>query len=312
MPYKPDQRRNDKAQAYQENKRYPRDQNIGSLSPEIPRKPWGQTRTSESNIDLNRSNESWEFLRENAENKQNLGDQNKYNKSAFSPKNYDAGFSNSSREKSRGRGRHFDNRKDREDDNFTGTKRYSGNHDRHNKSSSSFRGGNQRYSNTKSEDHRRDSGSHRMQNESTVESERYTEKQKRRSRSSSSPKKGKSSRDSSNHSRERGRDSESNRSHDTSYQWNAWDDKTIASEGNSLRGWNTTGTSDFEGRKLTRNECDEEYGKFLELLEKGKIERFEKVQEEQNDLFAMPDVYCLAHCVAEDMNMGSGIAVTFR
>ncbi|XP_064211328.1 uncharacterized protein LOC661444 isoform X2 [Tribolium castaneum] len=37
-----------------------------------------------------------------------------------------------------------------------------------------------------------------------------------------------------------------------------------------------------------------------------------KIKEIVSNLFEMPDDYSLAHCVAEDMNMGSGIAVQFR
>ncbi|XP_066991814.2 uncharacterized protein [Anabrus simplex] len=45
----------------------------------------------------------------------------------------------------------------------------------------------------------------------------------------------------------------------------------------------------------------------------GKLERTYKVVEETfGDLFMAPEDHSLAHCVAEDMRMGSGIAVTFR
>ncbi|XP_044269461.1 uncharacterized protein LOC123014415 [Tribolium madens] len=44
---------------------------------------------------------------------------------------------------------------------------------------------------------------------------------------------------------------------------------------------------------------------------RGPIENL-KTKEIVSNLFEMPDDYSLAHCVAEDMNMGSGIAVQFR
>ena len=42
------------------------------------------------------------------------------------------------------------------------------------------------------------------------------------------------------------------------------------------------------------------------------VTTFHKVKEIQGDLFSMPESFSFAHCVAEDMNMGSGIAVQFR
>ncbi|CAH1372302.1 unnamed protein product [Tenebrio molitor] len=44
---------------------------------------------------------------------------------------------------------------------------------------------------------------------------------------------------------------------------------------------------------------------------KGYVE-YVKTREITSDLFEMPEEYSLAHCVAEDMNMGAGIAVRFR
>jgi hypothetical protein len=44
---------------------------------------------------------------------------------------------------------------------------------------------------------------------------------------------------------------------------------------------------------------------------KGYVE-YVKTKEITSDLFEMPEEYSLAHCVAEDMNMGAGIAVRFR
>ena len=48
------------------------------------------------------------------------------------------------------------------------------------------------------------------------------------------------------------------------------------------------------------------------LSHKGHIGEYTKVREVFSDLFDAPEDYSLAHCVAEDMNMGSGIAVQFR
>ncbi|KAJ8949319.1 hypothetical protein NQ318_006744 [Aromia moschata] len=57
---------------------------------------------------------------------------------------------------------------------------------------------------------------------------------------------------------------------------------------------------------------DVEYKKYLdEKRKKGEVE-YRRVKEIQQDLFAMSKEYSLAHCVAEDMRMGSGIAVTFK
>ncbi|VEN40831.1 unnamed protein product [Callosobruchus maculatus] len=64
-----------------------------------------------------------------------------------------------------------------------------------------------------------------------------------------------------------------------------------------------------------RNEIkteDPEYEEFLER-EKSKEEmKYVKVTEKSGDLFEMPKEYSLGHCVAEDLSMGSGIAVHFK
>jgi len=43
-----------------------------------------------------------------------------------------------------------------------------------------------------------------------------------------------------------------------------------------------------------------------------KIKEFKVVDEVEADLFEQPDDFSLAHCVAEDLRMGSGIAVAFK
>ncbi|XP_056648653.1 protein kinase 4-like [Diorhabda sublineata] len=62
----------------------------------------------------------------------------------------------------------------------------------------------------------------------------------------------------------------------------------------------------------TYAESDPEYKAFLQDLKDNKLVASEKIKEQNQDLFKMSEDYSLAHCVAEDMRMGSGIAVTFR
>ncbi|XP_018569525.1 putative uncharacterized protein DDB_G0282133 isoform X2 [Anoplophora glabripennis] len=57
---------------------------------------------------------------------------------------------------------------------------------------------------------------------------------------------------------------------------------------------------------------DKEYKMFLEEERRNEKVIFVRVEEIQQDLFEMPKDYSLGHCVAEDMRMGSGIAVTFK
>lgn len=58
---------------------------------------------------------------------------------------------------------------------------------------------------------------------------------------------------------------------------------------------------------------DHQFDKFNKgLQDEKKHHVFIKVNEIEGDLFAMSKDYALAHCVAEDMAMGSGIAVQFR
>lgn len=222
-------------------------------------------------------------------------------------KNYNTQVSNS--EKSHGRGR-MQNKRDPKDDNITESKQYSRNQD----------ASNNRFMLHKPWERTNNSGSHRMQtrggqkrDDSNVESERYLENQNRPKRSGSSYKNddGGFSRDS--RSRIDDTNSERNGNQNTSkQQYDPWSDSTTECEGNNTSvDWNNTENSDTfdaDDKKLTKNECDEEFYKFC----KHKIQEFQKVEEEQGDLFAQPLDYCLAHCVAEDMNMGSGIAVTFR
>jgi hypothetical protein len=44
----------------------------------------------------------------------------------------------------------------------------------------------------------------------------------------------------------------------------------------------------------------------------GSMKNYKKIKEVDGDLFEAPKEYSLAHCVAADMRMGSGIAVNFR
>lgn len=56
---------------------------------------------------------------------------------------------------------------------------------------------------------------------------------------------------------------------------------------------------------------DEDFEKFRANLNKVKMD-FGKVKEITGDLFSAPKEYSLAHCVAEDLSMGAGIALSFR
>lgn len=86
-------------------------------------------------------------------------------------------------------------------------------------------------------------------------------------------------------------------------------------DGGSKENWNRGNSRDWQNRHSNdrRSESsDKEYKMFTdEERRKGKLE-FIRVEEIVKDLFEMPKEYSLAHCVAEDMRMGSGIAVTFK
>jgi len=45
---------------------------------------------------------------------------------------------------------------------------------------------------------------------------------------------------------------------------------------------------------------------------RGRRTEYKIVKEVEGDLFTAPKEWSLAHCVATDMRMGSGIAVSFR
>lgn len=70
----------------------------------------------------------------------------------------------------------------------------------------------------------------------------------------------------------------------------------------------------FRNRSGSRNgRFDKEFTQFEEKhMTKGEDMSYGIVREVEGDLFAVDDEYSLGHCVAEDMNMGSGIAVKFR
>ncbi|KAG5889537.1 hypothetical protein JTB14_036628 [Gonioctena quinquepunctata] len=67
--------------------------------------------------------------------------------------------------------------------------------------------------------------------------------------------------------------------------------------------------TDFYDRSFEKE--DVEYKEFRDKFIKENID-FVKVTEKEKDLFEMPKDYSLGHCVAEDMRMGSGIAVNFK
>lgn len=90
------------------------------------------------------------------------------------------------------------------------------------------------------------------------------------------------------------------------------------SEGNSFgnkEGWNKghfkEGRSRDSYERYSEN-SDKEYKMFCEEERRKEKVEFVRVKEIEADLFAMEKEYSLAHCVAEDMRMGSGIAVTFK
>nr|XP_023014400.1 uncharacterized protein LOC111504128 isoform X2 [Leptinotarsa decemlineata] len=57
---------------------------------------------------------------------------------------------------------------------------------------------------------------------------------------------------------------------------------------------------------------DDEYKEFNLKFRWNEDYKYVKVIEKEQDLFMMPKEYSLGHCVAEDLRMGSGIAVTFK
>lgn len=60
------------------------------------------------------------------------------------------------------------------------------------------------------------------------------------------------------------------------------------------------------------NKYDKTYDQsFKDFMQKKNI-KCDHIKENIGDLFSAPDEYSLAHCVAEDFNMGAGIALTFR
>ncbi|XP_031355947.1 uncharacterized protein LOC116180204 isoform X2 [Photinus pyralis] len=76
----------------------------------------------------------------------------------------------------------------------------------------------------------------------------------------------------------------------------------------------TEGSRSHEsGSRSNYKSDDKGYDQFCESLRRLKHSNvtYTKVVEIQEDLFNMSTEYSLAHCVAEDMNMGSGIAVRF-
>jgi len=67
----------------------------------------------------------------------------------------------------------------------------------------------------------------------------------------------------------------------------------------------------YSNKNYTRITGDKELDEFWKFWKTCTEDSFVKVEEIQEDLFKMPDEYALAHCVAEDMIMGRGIAVQF-
>ncbi|XP_045462629.1 putative uncharacterized protein DDB_G0275317 isoform X2 [Harmonia axyridis] len=68
----------------------------------------------------------------------------------------------------------------------------------------------------------------------------------------------------------------------------------------------------FSKQKIfMRNDTDEK-NDFCSYLISGEAENDSRVKEVEGNLFEVDEDYALAHCVAQDMNMGSGIAIEFR
>lgn len=63
---------------------------------------------------------------------------------------------------------------------------------------------------------------------------------------------------------------------------------------------------------MSSSRKESEYETFQKLYNTRELEGLEEYTEEFGDLFDVSKDHALAHCVAEDMNMGSGIAVRFR
>ncbi|XP_026464853.1 O-acetyl-ADP-ribose deacetylase 1-like [Ctenocephalides felis] len=62
---------------------------------------------------------------------------------------------------------------------------------------------------------------------------------------------------------------------------------------------------------MSNKELD--FDKYLDQLRRTSISSEDrKIKEVFGDLFACPDEYSLAHCVAEDLSMGKGIAKAFK
>lgn len=66
------------------------------------------------------------------------------------------------------------------------------------------------------------------------------------------------------------------------------------------------------GKKLFLGDITQEQKSFLEYYDSKEAANYSIVREEDMNLFDSGEEFALAHCVAEDMNMGSGIAVEFR
>lgn len=78
-----------------------------------------------------------------------------------------------------------------------------------------------------------------------------------------------------------------------------------------FRGDSTKFSAPYYNKKPYNSEMQKRDLPFQDFMQKKNI-KCDHIEEKTGDLFSAPEEYSLAHCVAEDFNMGAGIALTFR
>ncbi|KAJ8945546.1 hypothetical protein NQ318_020392 [Aromia moschata] len=78
--------------------------------------------------------------------------------------------------------------------------------------------------------------------------------------------------------------------------------------------WNSLVLSDGLLKRVLEKSDDSElsFEEFMSLHSNGQKARYGVTREEPRDLFQTPADFCLAHCVAADLRMSRGIALTFK
>ncbi|CAH1170078.1 unnamed protein product [Phaedon cochleariae] len=102
---------------------------------------------------------------------------------------------------------------------------------------------------------------------------------------------------------------------DDDYWNNSFNSSTNDRDNNSWRRSGGSGRFEKPNKDIynrSYEKTDDEYRQFEEEYRKNERREPVKVEEIEKDLFEMPSDYSLGHCVAEDMRMGSGIAVKFK